>query len=236
MFTMMNNARLNVGLQGVSIAERATQQAVAYACERVQGSREGRPARIIEYPDVRRMLLRMKALTQAARALAYYCAGQTDRAQPRRRGGAGARRPADAAGQGLWHRRRRRGGQPRRPGPWRHGLYRGDRRRPALSRRPHLADLRRHQRHPGRRSGRAQARHGRRRGAAARCSPTSAPRRPAKPALHGAGRCLRDGRGSGCSAPEPDDRLAASYPVPDDAVGRGLRLADGAPGRGARRL
>ena len=46
MFTMMNNARLNVGLQGVSIAERATQQAVAYASERVQGSRAGRrPAR-----------------------------------------------------------------------------------------------------------------------------------------------------------------------------------------------
>src|SRR5688572_1437016 len=80
MFTMMNNARLNVGLQGVSIAERATQQAVAFARERVQGSREGRPARIIEFPDVRRMLLRMKALTQAARALAYYTAGQTDRA------------------------------------------------------------------------------------------------------------------------------------------------------------
>jgi alkylation response protein AidB-like acyl-CoA dehydrogenase len=80
MFTMMNNARLNVGLQGVSIAERAMQQAVRYAMERVQGSREGRPARIIEFPDVRRMLLRMKALTQGARALAYYCAGQTDRA------------------------------------------------------------------------------------------------------------------------------------------------------------
>src|SRR4051812_43176807 len=80
MFTMMNNARLNVGLQGVSIAERATQQAARYARERVQGSREGRPARIIEYPDVRRMLLRMKALTQGARALTYYCAGQTDRA------------------------------------------------------------------------------------------------------------------------------------------------------------
>lgn len=80
MFTMMNNARLNVGLQGVSIAERAMQQAIAFAGERVQGMREGRPARIIEHPDVRRMLLRMKALTQAARALAYYTAGQTDRA------------------------------------------------------------------------------------------------------------------------------------------------------------
>ena len=80
MFTMMNNARLNVGLQGVSIAERATQGAVAYAMERVQGSREGRPARIVEHPDVRRMLMRMKALTQAARALTYYAAGQADRA------------------------------------------------------------------------------------------------------------------------------------------------------------
>jgi 3-(methylthio)propanoyl-CoA dehydrogenase len=92
MFTMMNNARLNVGLQGVSIAERATQQAVAFARERVQGSREGRPARIIEHPDVRRMLLRMKALTQAARALAYYTAGQTDRAM---RGDEAARARAD---------------------------------------------------------------------------------------------------------------------------------------------
>ena len=80
MFTMMNNARLNVGLQGVSIAETATQQAVAYARQRVQGAREGAPAAILAYPDVRRMLLRMKALTQAARALAYYAAGQTDRA------------------------------------------------------------------------------------------------------------------------------------------------------------
>src|SRR5688572_4397599 len=80
MFTMMNNARLNVGLQGVSIAERAMQQAVGFARERVQGAREGRPARIIEHPDVRRMLLPAKALTPAARALAYYTAGQTDRA------------------------------------------------------------------------------------------------------------------------------------------------------------
>jgi alkylation response protein AidB-like acyl-CoA dehydrogenase len=92
MFTMMNNARLIVGLQGVSIAERATQQAVAYALERVQGSREGRPARIVEFPDVRRMLLRMKALTQGARALTYYCAGQTDRAGL---GDEGARARAD---------------------------------------------------------------------------------------------------------------------------------------------
>jgi 3-(methylsulfanyl)propanoyl-CoA dehydrogenase len=79
MFTMMNNARLNVGLQGVSIGERATQAAVAYARQRIQGVREGRPAAIADHPDVRRMLLRMTALTQAARALCYYAAGQTDR-------------------------------------------------------------------------------------------------------------------------------------------------------------
>jgi hypothetical protein len=80
MFTMMNNARLNVGLQGVSIGERATQAAIAYALQRVQGVRDGKPAVIAHFPDVRRMLLRMKSLTQAARALAYYTAGQTDRA------------------------------------------------------------------------------------------------------------------------------------------------------------
>ncbi len=84
MFTMMNNARLNVGLQGVSIAERATQRAVAYARERVQSARAGHSVRdsiaIIDHPDVRRMLMRMKALTQGARALTYYAAGQADRA------------------------------------------------------------------------------------------------------------------------------------------------------------
>jgi alkylation response protein AidB-like acyl-CoA dehydrogenase len=80
MFTMMNNARLNVGLQGVQVAEAATQAAVAYALDRVQGARADGPARIVEHPDVRRMLLRMKAQTQAARALVYYAAGQVDRA------------------------------------------------------------------------------------------------------------------------------------------------------------
>ncbi|WP_076071419.1 acyl-CoA dehydrogenase [Sphingomonas montana] len=84
MFTMMNNARLNVGLQGVEIAERATQAAVDYATGRVQSARAGAASResvaIVEHPDVRRMLLRMKALTQGARALCYHAAGQVDRA------------------------------------------------------------------------------------------------------------------------------------------------------------
>ncbi|MET3760915.1 acyl-CoA dehydrogenase [Sphingomonas sp. UYEF23] len=84
MFTMMNNARLNVGLQGVQVAEAATQAAVAYALDRVQSPRAGSPSKesvkIVEHPDVRRMLLRMKAQTQAARALVYYAAAQVDRA------------------------------------------------------------------------------------------------------------------------------------------------------------
>ena len=79
MFTMMNHARLNVGLQGVGLAERATQRAVAYALERKQGQRAGLPVRIADHPDVRRMLVRMRALTMGARALAYYAFGQLDR-------------------------------------------------------------------------------------------------------------------------------------------------------------
>jgi hypothetical protein len=84
MFTMMNNARLNVGLQGVCVAEGATQKAIWFAQERVQSARAGGASResvaIIEHPDVRRMLLRMKAGTQAIRALSYFAAGQVDRA------------------------------------------------------------------------------------------------------------------------------------------------------------
>ena len=83
MFTMMNSARINVGSQGVQIAERALQQAMHYAADRVQSARAGSPDRnsvaIIEHPDVRRMLLRMKSLTEAMRALLYYTAGQVDR-------------------------------------------------------------------------------------------------------------------------------------------------------------
>ena len=84
MFTMMNHARLNVGLEGVAISERAYQQARQYALDRVQGKtlgREGAPsATIIGHPDVRRMLMDMKARVEAMRALAYYTAGQMDRA------------------------------------------------------------------------------------------------------------------------------------------------------------
>src|SRR5579862_442069 len=82
MFTTMNNARLSVGLEGIGVAERALQKAGAFARERVQG-REAvngsvKPAAIIRHPDVRRMLLTMRALTEAARALAYFAAGRLD--------------------------------------------------------------------------------------------------------------------------------------------------------------
>src|SRR5271155_4569970 len=84
MFTMMNNARLNIGMQGVAIAERAYQQARDFARMRVQGHPVGAaahagPLPIIHHPDVRRMLLWMRAATEAMRSLAYYAAAMIDR-------------------------------------------------------------------------------------------------------------------------------------------------------------
>jgi len=75
MFTMMNNARLAVAMQGVGICEAATQKALAYAQERRQGRAAGQRAAamspIVDHPDVARMLLTMKALTKGARAITY---------------------------------------------------------------------------------------------------------------------------------------------------------------------
>ena len=83
MFTMMNHARLSVGLEGVAIAERSYQQALAYAHERRQGRAPGAPATepsaIIDHPDVRRMLLDMRSTTSAMRGLAYRNAEAIDR-------------------------------------------------------------------------------------------------------------------------------------------------------------
>ncbi|MFT5869777.1 MAG: acyl-CoA dehydrogenase [Paracoccaceae bacterium] len=83
MFTMMNNARLGVGMQGVSIAEAATQHAIAYAVGRKQGKTpvEGGSGTIVDHADVRRMLMSMKAETFAARALALDCAAAIDMAR-----------------------------------------------------------------------------------------------------------------------------------------------------------
>jgi alkylation response protein AidB-like acyl-CoA dehydrogenase len=86
MFTMMNSARLNVGLQGVAIAERAYQQARDFARQRVQGRPLGAKTAlpIVHHPDVRRMLLGMKAQIEAMRGLAYVVAGTIDRARHER--------------------------------------------------------------------------------------------------------------------------------------------------------
>ena len=82
MFTMMNHARQSVGLQGLAISERAYQLAVAYARERIQGTRtDGSKIPIIEFPDVRRMLMQMRASVEAMRGLALLAAAETDRAQ-----------------------------------------------------------------------------------------------------------------------------------------------------------
>ncbi|GIS06815.1 MAG: hypothetical protein CM15mP109_15710 [Candidatus Dadabacteria bacterium] len=75
MFTMMNNARLNVGMQGVGIAERSLQQSFAYSKERKQGRHydggSNNSVNIIEHPDVLKMILKMESLTQASRAICY---------------------------------------------------------------------------------------------------------------------------------------------------------------------
>jgi alkylation response protein AidB-like acyl-CoA dehydrogenase len=83
MFIMMNDARFAVGVQGLAVAERAYQQALAYARERLQGRGPGGgtdPVAIIRHPDVRRMLLLMKSQIEAMRALAYVVAAAQDMA------------------------------------------------------------------------------------------------------------------------------------------------------------
>jgi 3-(methylthio)propanoyl-CoA dehydrogenase len=81
MFIMMNAARFGVGMQGIGLAERSYQQAVAFAKDRVQSrdlAGSSGPVSIINHPDVRRMLMSMRAQTEAARALAYVGAGLSD--------------------------------------------------------------------------------------------------------------------------------------------------------------
>ncbi len=83
MFTMMNSARLNVGLEGVAVGEAALQAAVAYAQDRKQGSAPGveGSAPIIRHPDIQRSLASMAAATQAARAICYACGAAADIAE-----------------------------------------------------------------------------------------------------------------------------------------------------------
>ena len=85
MFIMMNAARLSVGLEGVAVAERAYQRALAWSRERLQGRAIGgsgaKTAPIVQHPDVKRMLLTMKSTTEAMRALAYWTSALLDRAR-----------------------------------------------------------------------------------------------------------------------------------------------------------
>ena len=150
MFTMMNQARLAVGIEGVAIAERATQQALAYARERRQGRAVGATGEassaIIDTSGCAAHAID-HAQPDACRARDLLCNRTRDRQQPASAGRgsaqsrARARLPAYAGRQGVLHRHRHRGRLARRAGAWRHGLHRGDRRRPALSRCPHCGDL-----------------------------------------------------------------------------------------------
>ncbi|WP_281825871.1 acyl-CoA dehydrogenase [Jannaschia rubra] len=81
MFTMMNNARLGVGVQGLSVAEAAMQHAIGYALERRQGRTHEGDGTILDHADVRRTVLSMKADTFAARAIAFDCAVSLDMAK-----------------------------------------------------------------------------------------------------------------------------------------------------------
>ena len=91
MFTMMNNARLGVGVQGIGVAEAAFQQALSHATDRRQGRAPGGTGTIIDHADVRRMLSAMKADIFAARAIALACAVAIDMAAGDRRGRTGRR-------------------------------------------------------------------------------------------------------------------------------------------------
>ncbi|MEQ8377166.1 MAG: acyl-CoA dehydrogenase, partial [Roseibium aggregatum] len=99
MFTMMNNARLAVGIQGLGVAERAYQHALAYALERKQGRAPGETGEgmspIARHPDIKRMLLGMKARTQVARAICYACAHAIDMSKI----------AEDEAGKTFWNER-----------------------------------------------------------------------------------------------------------------------------------
>jgi alkylation response protein AidB-like acyl-CoA dehydrogenase len=83
MFTMMNSARLNVGLEGVAVGEAALQAGIAYANDRKQGSAPGveGSAAIIHHPDIQRSIASMAAAVQAARAICYACGSAADIAQ-----------------------------------------------------------------------------------------------------------------------------------------------------------
>ena len=150
MFTMMNRARLAIGVQGVGIAEAATQQALAYARDRKQGRTPGMKATEFGSPD--RLPRRQAHAAHHARAhrrRARHLLFDRDGARPfraierrgREKGGARPSVVAHAGRQGVLHRHRQRGHLAQHPGPRRHGFCRGDRRGAAVSRCAHRRDL-----------------------------------------------------------------------------------------------
>ena len=163
MFTMMNHERLAVGIQGLGVAEKAYQSAVAYARERLQGRSLSGPKRpdlpadpIIVHPDVRRMLQTARAWNEGARAFAGWVGLEIDRStrhpdpQMRRKAG-GPGGPAHPGGQGVPERPRVRERHPLPAGVRRGGLHRGGRDGAARPRRAHRPDLRGHERRAGER-------------------------------------------------------------------------------------
>ena len=228
MFTMMNGARLGVGLQGLGLGETAYQSAAAYARERRQGRALKGAAEpdvaadpIIVHPDVRRMLLNARALNEGARALAYWVALQLDISH--RHPDATVREDADELVQLMTpiikafftdtaSRRpisRSRSMAARLYPRARHGA--------ARARRAYLADLRGRERHPGARSGRPQA------------APAGGPFPPAllppgprlrrgQPGRPGPRRHRGSGRQGAGKAPDGDaDRRAAGLGDPEEA-------------------
>ena len=227
MFTMMNAARLSVGLQGLGVSELAHQNAVAYAKERLQGralkgaATPDDPADpIIVHPDVRPHADDDARLQRrGAGAGAVDGAPARPRAQaPRRRSAPrrrGLRRPLDAGGQGLPHRHRLRVRQPRRAMFRRPRLHPRDRHGAAGARRPHHAALRGHQRHPGARPGGPQdAGPLRPRAAPGSSTPSPSSSKPTPPSPRSRSMCRRSPSPSpGCNRRAPGSAKKAS-PIP----------------------
>jgi alkylation response protein AidB-like acyl-CoA dehydrogenase len=170
MFTMMNEARLGVGMQGVAQAEVAFQNALDYAKDRLQGrdvtgpkNPDGPADPLIVHPDIRRNLMEQKSFVEGARAFLLWGSTLIDRAHPGT--GRGCRWPGlapDPGHQGLPHRQ---GLRHDRAGPadlWRARLYRGMGHVAVHPRRPHRDDLRGRERRSGARPRGPQARLGRR--------------------------------------------------------------------------
>ena len=211
MFTMMNNARLNIGVQGLAIAERAYQQARDFARTRVQGRPLGAPAQDRRAADHSSSRCQADAAVDARRdrgdAGARLLRRGNDRSRPARprpgraRRSPAPRRPADPGGQGVVQRYGCDGRLDRHPGAWRDGLHRRDRGGATSARRPHRPDLRRHQRHSGKRPRRPQTRSRPWARRWVRCAPTSRQPRPrwtrrATSDLAAIGSALRAGLGA----------------------------------------